>query len=170
VHRHDPDRADELLLDLKGQTRAAVEDIRSLVYGLRPPALDDLGLVGAVRQLASATSARTGTAVEVHAPDSLPELPAAVEVAAFRIVQEALTNVVRHAAAERAVVALDCADGTLSVRVRDDGRGLPDAPVVGVGLASLRERAEDVSGRVRIVADGGTLVEALLPLGDPWPS
>jgi signal transduction histidine kinase len=86
VHRDDPDRTQELLLDLKAQTRRAVEDIRSLVYGLRPPALDDLGLLGAVQQLVSGTAARTGIAVDLDATGELSELPAAVEVAAFRIV------------------------------------------------------------------------------------
>ncbi|MBW3665438.1 MAG: sensor histidine kinase [Actinobacteria bacterium] len=164
VHRDDPDRTEELLLDLKGQTRRAVEDIRALVYGLRPPALDDLGLLGAVQQLVSGTAARTGIRVEVEAPGSLPALPAAIEVAAFRIVQEALTNVVRHAAAGSAVVTLACEPGELRVRVRDDGSGLPDRLVLGVGLTSIRERAEDVGGTVTITSDGGTVVDALLPV------
>jgi signal transduction histidine kinase len=85
-------------------------------------------------------------------------------VAAFRIVQEALTNVVRHAAAGSAVITLACEGGALQVRVRDDGSGLPDRIVLGVGLTSIRERAEDVGGTVTIASDGGTVVEARLPV------
>lgn len=167
VHRDDPDRTEELLLDLKGHTRRAVEDIRSLVYGLRPPALDDLGLLGAVAQLVSGMTGRTGIAVALDAPDSLPELPAAVEVAAFRIVQEAMTNVVRHSGATTAAVTLACDGGQLHVRVRDDGRGLPERLVLGVGLTSIRERAEDVRGSVAIATEDGTVIDAVLPVVAP---
>jgi signal transduction histidine kinase len=165
VHRRDPERTDELLLDLKTQTRGAIEDIRSLVYGLRPPALDDLGLLGAVEQLVSGTAARTGLRVRLDANGPLPDLSAAVEVAAFRIVQEALTNVVRHAGATRAVVSLECGDAELRIAVRDDGHGLPREVVPGVGLTSIRERAEDVGGGVTVTSDRGTVVEAVLPRG-----
>lgn len=167
VHRTDPARTEELLLDLKTQTRQAVEDIRALVYGLRPPALDDLGLLGAIRQLVTGTAARAGLDVRLHAPDALADLPAAVEVAAFRIVQEALTNVVRHAEAGTAEVTLACENEELLVRIRDDGRGLHDVIVPGVGLSSIRERADDVGGRVGVTSSGGTIVEAVLPTRSP---
>lgn len=168
VHRDDAERTETLLFDLKSQTRRAIDDIRSLVYGLRPPALDDLGLVSAVRQLAAGTATRTGVRIEVDAPDELPELPAVVEVAAFRIVQEATTNVVRHAGATAVTVTLDCCrEGWLRVRVSDDGKGLPERLEPGVGLTSIRERAEDVGGTVSIDGRNGTVVEAALPLAAP---
>jgi signal transduction histidine kinase len=167
VHRDDPQRADALLGDLKQQTREAIGGVRSLVYGLRPPALDDLGLLEAVRQTASATGARSGLVVELDAPAQLPELGAATEVAAYRIVHEALTNVVRHAGASRAEVTIRCTPGELCVGVTDDGRGLPDDLVAGVGLTSMRERLHDIGGRLTLRSDGGTIVHAALPRGRP---
>ena len=99
VHQ-DPKVAENLLADLGAQATAAIEDVRRLVYGLRPPSLDDLGLLGAVREQANRLSVPSrGLVVRVDAPDRLPPLPAAVEVAAYRIVAEALTNVSRHAKA-----------------------------------------------------------------------
>jgi signal transduction histidine kinase len=168
VHRADPDRAEAVLLDLKTQARTAIDDVRSLVYGLRPPALDDLGLVDAVRQLTTSTAARTGLTLDLEVPDTLPELPAAVEVAAYRIVQEALTNVVRHADAVNARVTISCSDAALQLRVADDGRGLPDHLVAGVGVTSMRERVQDIGGAVQLFADGGTVVDAVLPLEPTW--
>lgn len=163
VHRNDPERTESLLVDLKQQTRRAVEEIRSLVYGLRPPALDELGLCAAVRQLVDGTVGRTGLAVVLDAPESLPDLPAAIEVAAYRIVQEALTNMVRHSGARSATVTVELLHDRLAVEVRDDGCGLPDQLVAGVGLMSMRERAEDIGGLVQILSDGGTAVRAVLP-------
>jgi signal transduction histidine kinase len=168
VHRADPERAERLLLDLKTQTRAAIDDVRSLVYGLRPPALDDLGLVGAVRQLVTATSTRTGLPLVLDAPDTIPELPAAVEVAAYRIAQEAVTNIVRHADATTARITISCADAALQLRISDDGCGLPDHLVAGVGVTSMRERVHDIGGTVQLSTDGGTVVEAVLPLEPSW--
>src|SRR3712207_9509194 len=103
--RRDPDDAEELLLELKAEAQDAVTDIRRLVYGLRPPALDDLGLLGALRESAAQYAAK-GLSVSVEAPESLPPLSAAVEVAAYRIAQEALTNVARHAGARTCTVTL----------------------------------------------------------------
>ena len=162
----DPARADALLADLTEQLQAATADVRRLVDALRPPALDELGLVGALR--AQAARHELGrTRITVVAPGALPPLPAAVEVAAYRIAQEALTNVLRHAAAPRAVVALryDAPAACLTVEVTDDGRGLPPDLRPGVGLASMRERAEELGGRCAVGAlpAGGTRVRAELP-------
>jgi two-component system, NarL family, sensor kinase len=170
VHRDDPERADELLRELKDQTREAIEDIRNLVYGLRPPALDDLGLLGAVRHILATTTARSTLVVDLTVPSELPVLPAAIEVAAYRIVQESVTNVLRHARASRVDVTLTCLDGELRVAVHDDGCGLPHDAIAGVGLTSIRERVRDVGGRVSIRSDGGTTVEASLPVERPCRS
>ncbi len=170
--RDDPDAAEKLLVALKAQAQEAVTDIRRLVYELRPPALDDLGLLGALRE-SGAQYGHNGLAVSVDAPRTLPTLPAAVEVALYRIAQEAMTNVVRHAGARTCAVslALDDEAAVLRLDVRDDGCGLPDARTgahlrAGVGLASMRERAEELGGSLNIEAlpEGGTVVRAELPL------
>jgi len=161
--------ADSLLSDLTERTQAAVRDIRRLVYALRPPALDDLGLVSALREGAAqyGVPGTGGMDVTVEAPDGLPPLPAAVEVAAYRIAQEALTNVVRHAGARSCAVALlyDDAAAVLTVTVTDDGRGPPADARAGVGLTSMRERAEELGGTLRVEAapGSGTRVAASLP-------
>jgi signal transduction histidine kinase len=155
-----------LLGGLKTQAQSALADIRRLVYALRPPALDDLGLLGAIDETAAQYSSN-GLRVSVEAPGRLPPLPAAVEVAAYRIVQEALTNVVRHAEASECVIrlALDEADRTLRLEIRDDGCGLPAERRRGVGVASMRERAAELGGEcvVESFSAGGTRVRASLP-------
>jgi len=165
----DPDRADALLTEATEQVTAVVQDVRRLVHDLRPPALDELGLVGAVDQLARRLRSDDELRIEVRG-DSAIAVPAAVEVAAYRIVSEALANVVRHADASAVSVELEqVRDATgcwLRVDVVDDGAGVPEKAVAGVGLASLRERAGELGGRVRVESvDGqGTRVRAWLPL------
>jgi signal transduction histidine kinase len=161
----DPAAARELLRGLKSQARSAIADIRRLVYELRPPTLDDLGLVGAIREAASQHGAN-GSPVSVKAPEKLPSLPAAVEVAAYRIAQEAMTNFARHAGANRCEVRIAPDDATLRLEVTDDGRGIGADRGSGVGLNSMRERAEELGGSfgVESLPDGGTHVRATLPL------
>jgi signal transduction histidine kinase len=166
--RRDPDAAEELLLEMKADAQDAVTDIRRLVYGLRPPALDDLGLMGALRESAAQYTAK-GLDVSVEAPGSLPPLSAAVEVAAYRIAQEALTNVARHAGANACTVYLVMETNVLCVEIRDDGRGMTDPgenPTAGVGLTSMRERATELGGVLVVepLPKGGTRVRACLPL------
>lgn len=163
---HDPTTADALLIDLKAQTQAAIADIRRLVYDLRPPALDEFGLVGALREHAGAYDRSNGLAVLVDAPGTVPALPAAVEVAAYRIALEALTNISRHAHAHECVVRLTL-NGDLQLEVSDDGVGFPEAYQAGVGLTSMRERAAELGGTCVIEArsSSGTRVLVNLPLG-----
>ncbi|MBG0829292.1 sensor histidine kinase [Planomonospora sp. ID67723] len=158
-----PASADRLLLGLRAGMDSVSQEIRELVYGLRPPTLDELGLAGAVRALA----AEGGLPVAVEASGDLSDLPAAAEVAAYRIAQEALTNVRKHAGARSATVALRREDSSLTVRVTDDGRGLPAGARSGIGLISMRERATELGGTCAVgpVPGGGTAVEAVLPLG-----
>lgn len=163
--RTDPAAAEALLAQLRSDTVAAIEEIRRMVYAMRPPALDELGLVPALRQQAAGLRNRDGDGVAVHisAPADFPDLPAAVEVAAYRIVVEALTNVARHSDSSSAAVRLAPAADRLTIEVTDHGRSGSWSP--GVGLASMRERAEELGGS--LVAgpepDGGR-VTALLPL------
>ena len=141
------------------------------MYALRPPALDDLGLLGAIRETV-AQYGHDGLRASVEAPESLPPLPAAVEVAAYRIVQEAVTNVSRHAGARSCTVRLSL-DGPdrreLRLEVEDDGRGMPAERGRGVGIASMRERAEELGGTcvVEPLPGGGTRVYASLPRATP---
>ena len=163
----DPAAADVLLERLRADTSAAIAEVRRLVEGLRPPALDELGLLGAMRQHAATLHADGGAALQVtiSAPEPLPALSAAAEVTAYRIVVEALTNVARHAAATKAAVEIDVAGDDLHLTVQDDGRGARSWRP-GVGMSSMRERAEQVGGTLtaRPRAEGGR-VEALIPLG-----
>ena len=152
--------------------QGTVADVRRIVEGLRPPALDELGLAEAVTQLADRLTAGAGLTVEVHA-DELPRLAAAVEVAAYRITQEALTNVLRHAGARSATVRLGCARGGSARRGpgrrprRGRARGTD-----GVGLASMRERAEEIGGTFAIDArpGAGTTISAFLPTAARAPA
>ncbi|GII01873.1 hypothetical protein Pta02_38810 [Planobispora takensis] len=157
-----PASADRLLLDLRGGMDAVGQEIRELVYGLRPPTLDELGLAGAVRGLA----AEGGLPVTVEAEGDLSDLPAAAEVAAYRIAQEALTNVRKHARAHSATVSLRREERLLAIRITDDGRGLPEEARSGIGLISMRERATELGGTCVIAPapGGGTVVEAVLPV------
>ena len=156
---------------LRGAIRVTVGDVRRLVYDLRPPALDELGLVGALRERAARYGAGDkGFRATVEAPGELPPLSAAVEVAAYRIVQEALMNASRHARASVCFVLLTCSDGRfLKIEVADDGIGLPERPEGGVGLSSMRERAVELGGRCGIgnASPTGTRVLAWLPLVGP---
>jgi signal transduction histidine kinase len=158
----DPVAAAEMVRELRAETDAAIGDIRRVVHELRPPALDELGLVSALR----AHGERTGLRVQVQAPEPFPELPAAVEVAAYRIAIESLTNAYRHADARACVIGLHVND-ELVVEVSDDGKGIDPSRAAGVGLASMRERAAELGGRLEVRArgGGGTVVRATLPVG-----
>ncbi len=173
--------ADEVLARLEQETEGTVADVRRLIYGLRPPALDDLGLIAAIRQQAESqgmSSAPIDTRSDEYrenelvfrmdALEELPPLPAAVEVAAYRIIQEALTNVARHARAKTCCVRLsvDVVADALRLEVTDDGVGMPEGRYAGVGLSSMRERAVELGGicEVKPIPTGGTRVLAYLPL------
>ena len=177
-------RGDEVAGDLEA-LRADMADtvagVRRLVEGLRPPALDQLGLGDAVRQAVRRLTAGTGLTHDV-AIGELPALPAGLEVAAFRIVTEAVTNVVRHAGASSVQVAVETAGRTLRVTVRDDGVGVGSGSGEagsgsgfgsgsgsgsGHGLDSMRERAEEINGSLRWDTSAGTAVIAELPLTEP---
>ncbi|TNM68446.1 sensor histidine kinase [Streptomyces sp. NP160] len=162
-----PEPAQRMLGRVRDDVQEALGEVRRLVHELRPPALDDLGLVGALRQHAERLGVG-GLDVRVDAAGDLDAaaLPAAVEVAAYRIAGEAVTNTARHARATRCSVHLERRGGALAVVVDDDGRGIDPAAPAGVGLASLKERARELGGTCAVTCPpgGGTRVEALLPL------
>ncbi|WP_433435894.1 histidine kinase [Nonomuraea sp. CA-141351] len=161
--------AERLLEELSARIRGTVVDIRAIVQDLRPPPLDDLGLAGALNALAKGFAGNL--AVEVDASPELPHLPAAVELAAYRIAAEALTNAARHAAASRCAIHLDRADRSaetnahLELRVEDDGMGLPEQRRDGVGLRSMRRRATELGGTFDLsTTRSGTNILVRLPL------
>ncbi len=162
---------------LKVEVQQSLADVRRLVEDLRPPDLDQWGLVGALEHQARRVTARDPHLDVLVCGDGLPPLPAAVEVAAYRIATEALTNVGRHAGARSCRISL-VVEGTdrLCLDVDDDGVGLQAAQLTngqtgrqGVGLASMRERATELGGSCVVSSPprGGTRVTALLPLGVP---
>jgi signal transduction histidine kinase len=163
----DPRAAEALLLDLRSQSQSAIADIRRLVYDLRPPALDELGLVGAIQEYTRQIASQDGIKIGLESPKDLPPLPAAVEVAAYRITLEALANFVRHSQGSNCRVTLTQVDNALQVEICDDGLGLPQEVQPGVGLSSMRERAAELGGICVIEAlpQRGTRVWAHLPLG-----
>ena len=158
---------DAFLLGLRATTNDAISTVRRAVEDLRPPALDELGLVDALRAALTAFETPGGAAPRVLAPAALPRLPAAVEVAAYRIVVEAVTNAVRHADARTIRCELDVVGDELRVSVTDDGRGISSGAPAGVGLTSMRERAEELGGTCTVARldGGGTSVRAALPVG-----
>lgn len=150
---------------LRDRLRGTVGEVRRIVDGLRPAAVDELGLSQALRQLATDDDP-VAVAVTTDLPD---ELPAAVEVAAYRIVGEAVANALRHALPTRVLVDARVAEGALRVEVTDDGTGFGTDATAGVGLASLHDRAAEVGGTLVVDSrpGAGTRVLALLPLEVP---
>jgi signal transduction histidine kinase len=164
----DGDRATAALLDqLASEAETCLEEVRRIVYDLRPPALDQLGLRGAITALAQRCCEGDGAPLLALGLDDCGEMPAAVELATYRIVAEALTNVVRHAHASAVEVSIHATKESVIVEVADDGSGLPADLPAGVGLTSMRDRASAVGGTLTIGTGpyGGTCVRASLPVG-----
>jgi signal transduction histidine kinase len=164
-----PQIASAIMSDLERDLAASLGEIRRMVEALRPAALDQLGLASALRQFmydfTDMTSADNATRFQLHMPEALPPLPAAVEVAVYRIVTEAVTNVMRHARAAHASVSITVHDA-LDIAICDDGIGLPQTIHYGIGLRSMRERAEEVGGSLELLAavPTGTIINARLPI------
>lgn len=164
----EPEVATDQLDLLRTELKSTIESVRRLVEGLRPPMLDELGLEGAVRnRLERLQHGSLFQHLEVDVPQPLPPLPAALEVAAYRIVEEATTNAVRHADATLLGVSLAMEPTRLIVTIRDDGKGIQTTNPAGLGLQSMHDRAAELGGTVEIGegADGvGTVVRAVLPV------
>lgn len=157
----DPARARELLTDVRGDVRLAIAEVRRVVYGLRPLALDERGLLGA---LAEHVDRDTGLPAELVVDEPLPPLSPAVELAAYRIAVEGIVNARRHSDGTTVTVDLSVCDDHLVISVTDDGRA-PTTWTPGVGIRSVAERAEELGGRAEVgPAAHGWTVRALLPL------
>ena len=161
----DPAAARDLMSAVTEQAKDVVHEVRRLVYDLRPPALDQLGLLGAVESLARQHSSPS-LRVEVRSDGEVPLLHAAHEVAVYRIVSEALANVSRHSGASLAVVSFETVAGQLRVTVEDDGRGIDAAAPRGIGLRSMADRASEVGAALEVGErpGGGARIALALPL------
>jgi two-component system, NarL family, sensor histidine kinase UhpB len=167
AERQAPDALSPQLREMQESVRASLNDARRIALELRPEALDDLGLAAALLVLADRLGERAGIDIEHHVERPLPVLAYEQELVLYRVAQEALTNVVRHASAKRAELSLRRNNGQLELRVRDDGRGLGGAPAAGGGIRGMRERALMVRAELNISErPGGGLEMALdLPIG-----
>ena len=167
--RSDPGKTEELLTRLRDEVAEAIADVRRLVYALHPPALDQLGLAEALRRYIEQLDA-SAPIVTADAPETLAPLPAAVEVAAYRIATEAITNALRHANAQHIKLRVDLTGHALLITVDDDGPGNAEAWTPGVGLTSMRERAAEIGGTVTAGPEphGGRVI-ARLPVGISAP-
>lgn len=161
-----PQQAIAQLKALQDQVKAALSELRRVVYALRPPILDEPGLISAIQEQSIPTYQTERLTISLEVPEELPPLPAAVEVAAFHILQEALTNVARHSDTRHCRIRLTLCGNTLYLNVLDDGQGFSPESHRGVGLHSMRERAEELGGFCTItpLRTGGTKVFASLPL------
>ena len=167
VVRSDPQEAERELEEITKSLKGHVQEIRELIYDLRPLALDQLGLMGAISQQAERLGQETGAQVSVGGPEDV-DLNPFVEVTVFRVVQECLTNVQKHADASQVDVRLQVIDTGLEVRVKDNGRGFDPARVAvgtvekGIGLVSMQERAELLGGSLSVQSSPGSGCEIVL--------
>jgi signal transduction histidine kinase len=158
-------------LDLVGD---CIKDVRTMSYLLHPPVLDDFGLVSALRWYVEGFSQRSGISVRLDLAEEFPRLPAEIETALFRIVQEGLTNVHRHSGGQKACVGLKICEQQICATITDDGHGMPEEILRsvgrgqgGVGLMGMYERVKKLGGRIHIDSGGlGTTIKAELPFAD----
>jgi two-component system sensor histidine kinase UhpB len=166
--RQGPADQQQQLKALAAQLHESLDDIRRISRQLRPEALDDLGLVNALIALSSRLSRQSGITIERQFSADLPELSAELELVIYRVAQEALTNVLRHAEATRCRISLAADEDFVELRVADNGEGMPSSVDADtIGIEGMRERALLVGGSLRIdSADaGGTEVRLRIPLG-----
>jgi len=155
-----------------GHVNRAIGDIRRLCLALRPPLLDEVGLASALRDLAGRVARDGGLEIQVDVDGLPPRLPTGLEVAVFRVAQEALTNVLRHAHARHAWLSAGINDRGVDLAIRDDGRGFDargsGSRSVGLGLGNMRERAELLGGGLNVESrpGAGTEVTVWLPLSE----
>jgi signal transduction histidine kinase len=174
LHSHDyPALAREELAQASSLIEGAIQQVRSLSHLMHPPLLDEIGLRAALLWYSEGLSKRSGiaTSVELY-PDDFPRFSKDIETAVFRIVQETLTNVLRHSGARKCWVSVANKDEQVLITVRDDGKGVPDGILefrpesIGIGIAGIRQRVKEFGGSLRIknVNASGTLVEVAIPI------
>jgi signal transduction histidine kinase len=155
----------------------AIQEVRSISHLLHPPMLDEVGLRSSVQWYLDGLTKRSGleTSLDMQ-PKDFPRLGPELETTIFRIVQEALTNVYRHAEARKACISLTIKESQIVVTVRDDGKGIPDviadfeADKIGIGIAGMRQRVKEFGGELRLRnGTPGTLVEAVIPIKSAAP-
>jgi signal transduction histidine kinase/ligand-binding sensor domain-containing protein len=168
----DVDRRSRRIAETVEMVDRTIHRVRELSLDLRPPLLDEMGLVTALRGYLETLSERSGVAIEVRGDGGIDGLPPEIEIVAFRVVQEAVTNVLRHAAARRAVVTIERTGGRLRISIEDDGKGFDVARNMEItatgkalGLLGMQERVLMLAGELEIVSKpgGGTVVRASLP-------
>jgi signal transduction histidine kinase len=167
----DPAKARERLERANELAQGALAEMRALIFQLRPVTLQEEGLLIALKKHLAALNSRHNRVVELKVTGTPRRLPAAIEDAAFRIIQESLNNVVKHAQAPRAQVDLDFGTEELRLVTTDNGKGFDTSVrprAHAMGMSSMRERAESVSGRLTVesAVGSGTRVLAQLPLND----
>jgi len=170
--QHTPDSSEEAIENVARLLDDALRQVRSLSYLLHPPLLDEIGLRSALGWYVDGLSKRSGIKTTISMdPADFPRLAPELETALFRIIQEALTNVFRHAQANEACITLVKRDRDVVATVRDDGLGFPDEDVamrnenLGVGIAGMKQRAKELGGELRLRnAAPGTIVEAVIPI------
>jgi two-component system, NarL family, sensor kinase len=153
-------------------TDCAIQEVRTISHLLHPPLLEELGFLPAARWYVDEYGKRSQVRVSLRIEEPIQRLPRDVEIALFRVLQESLTNVYRHSAAQSVDVRIVCNDGHVSLTVADDGKGIPpevlarfrggEAP--GIGLGGMRERLAEFGGEIRVdSSSGGSVVEAVIP-------
>ncbi len=167
-----PPSSKKAALEMSSLVDHAIQQVRSISYLLHPPLLDEIGLTSALEWYAEGLTKRSGIDISIRLdPPEFPRLAPEVEVAVFRIVQEALTNVFRHSEAHRAEVLVTLRDNEVRTRICDDGKGIE--PLVselqpqglGVGIAGMKQRVKEFGGTLKLVRnEPGTAVEASIPL------
>jgi signal transduction histidine kinase len=163
-----PQKSEKIIHALQKQVTETVAEIRRLVYALRPPVLDEFGLVSAIREHVAQYGGPRGIRVVFDVTEPMPPLPAAVEVAAYRIALEAFTNIIKHAQSSACQVLIRLGDGSLLLEISDNGKGLREETHAGVGFHSMRDRASELGGEFSVEnkPSGGTIVRARLPIVD----
>jgi len=161
-----------LLNDTLDLADRAINEVRTISHLLHPPLLDELGFESAARWYVEGFAKRSGIHVVIEIAEIVERLPKEIELALFRVLQEALTNVHRHARAKNVIVDLKCSDREVSLMIQDDGLGVPaetlrafnDGLAGGIGLAGMRERLAELSGTLEVHSEkSGTMVRATLP-------
>jgi two-component system sensor histidine kinase DegS len=167
-------RDTERLTAMRSSVEDTIAELRSIARGLRPSVLDDLGLVASINQVVSEATERQGFESSFTIDGTVARLPPALELAVFRVAQEAITNAERHAAANRVDVTLQFGDGWLGLTVADDGVGFdPQRQFWGdnqsLGLPGMSERTRLVGGRLRVTSNvgRGTNVNVRVPIARP---